>query len=83
MPNEYQVNCHRCHANVYDSGSDGGDPPTDAQALLTEYADKSCLDEKCPHKTSARQTQDKSRPATLADLEALKGRLTSLEAKVK
>lgn len=71
------VSCRKCAAIVY--GADT--PPADGQLLLTRYADPNCKEADCPHKTVQIETQRKTRPATIGDLEDLKSRVEKLEPK--
>lgn len=78
----HAVTCYTCLIKVWE----GVDPPADGQIVLTEYADSTPGPEcpskvaNCPHKTAARADQEKSKAATLGDLDALKVRLDKLEA---
>lgn len=77
----YAVTCYTCRTKIWE----GDEPPADGQVLLTEYADKTPGTEcpskvaDCPHKTAAVAERVQRRPATLADLEGLKIRLSALE----
>jgi hypothetical protein len=70
------VTCYTCVTAVA-----MGNDITDGQPHLTEYADRSCKRDDCPHKTAAVEARKRQQPATLADLDALKTRVSALERK--
>lgn len=76
----FAVSCHTCRHVVYS----GDEPPDDGQPPLTEYADSTpgqCPSKvvDCPHRTAAIDSRKRRQPATLADLDDLKGRIGELE----
>ncbi len=78
-PLDFAVWCRTCREVVYQDEN----PPADGQALLTGYADKSCNEAECPHKTVNAGTRRKRNAATQGDLDDLRNRLQRLEAKVQ
>ncbi|MGH8573235.1 MAG: hypothetical protein ACREX8_11770 [Gammaproteobacteria bacterium] len=81
----YAVICHTCGVNVWQ-----GDEllEEDGQVLLTVFAESvsgtGCPSkvDSCPHKTAALENAQLSRPVRLAELEALRARLATVEAKL-
>lgn len=75
----YAVTCFTCGDKIME----GDLPPDDGQALLTNHAEAKCQRADCPHKTAAVAAAAQYRPATLGDINTIRGRLDKLEAKVK
>lgn len=77
---DYAVVCRTCTVVMYE----GDTAPTDAQVLLTNYANNTpCPVATCPHKTAAIEAEKAKRPVTRGDFLDLERRVTALEAKLR
>jgi hypothetical protein len=77
VPN-FAVSCTTCAITIWQ----GDEAPADGQPIATDYAEKKCDRQDCPHKAAAIAEKRRQRPAIMADLDPFFKQLDALEKRL-